>query len=210
MIFETTISKKDWLKKEYIKHMKELNDFWELEWKHNQPRVFLMENKKTIDLFRRKETKKWQVAAIYKTDIFLLSPENYEKDSIFKYSQKEYSALLKHELCHCFFQIISERKNKVIWLDEGLAIYLSEMTDFKYKKPIKLKHFLDSFHEHKEKVYQESGFAVKALVETQGKEKIIELVKKLKRAKLKKSFQDLFNEIYGFELNYKNINNLLK
>jgi hypothetical protein len=123
MIFETTISKKDWLKKEYIKNMKELNDFWELEWERNQPRVFLMKNRKTIDLFRRKKTKKWQVGAIYKTDIFLLSPENYEKDSVHKYSKKEYSALLKHELCHCFFQIISERKNRVIWLDEGLAIY---------------------------------------------------------------------------------------
>ena len=41
-----------------------------------------------------------------------------------------------------------------------------------------------------------------------GKERIIDLIKSMNEIKSKKEFEKKFKEIYGFELNYKNINNL--
>ena len=211
MIFETKLSDKKWIKEAYEKSMKELNQFWGLKWNKNTPRIFLLKDRKTIDAYRGKSTNNWSTGFLNnKGDIFLLSPENYEKDSIHKYSDKEYSSLIKHELSHCFFRIVSENKNRVIWLDEGIAIYLSEQNNFKFKKPKEFKYFLESFHSHEENVYRESGFATQLLVEKYGKEKIIELVKKLKECKTQKQFNLIFKKIYGFELNYKNFNELLK
>jgi hypothetical protein len=211
MIFETKISDKKWLEKEYKKSMKELDKFWGLGWTKNTPQVFLLKDRKTIDNYLRKKTNNWVTGFLNnKMDVFLLSPENYEKDSIHKYSNKEYISLLKHELSHCFFTIISKGQNRVIWLDEGIAIYLSGQTNFKFKKPKKLKHFLKSFHTHEDKVYNESGFVIELLVKEYGKEKVIELVRKLKKGKTKEQFNLLFKEIYGFELNYRNINKKLK
>lgn len=211
MIFEIKLSNKKWLKNTYEKSIKELNQFWELGWTRNTPKIFILKDRKTIDSYRVKNTNNWSVGFLNnKGDVFLLSPENYEKDSIHKYSEKEYTSLLKHELSHCFFRIISENKNRVIWLDEGIAIYLSEQNSFKFKKPKEFKYFLESFHTHEKNVYDESGFVIKLLVKKYGKEKIIELVKKLKQFKTQKQFNLLFKEIYDFELNYKNINKLLK
>ncbi len=208
MIYNLDSTKEKWLKDCYNQSMKELNKFWNMDWTENLPKIHILKNRKTMDQYKGKKTNEWSTAFIRNNEIFLLSPESFEKDSIHKFTKKSYCELIKHELCHCFFRVISENKNRVIWLDEGLAIYTSEMTESQYKKPIKFSKFLSSFHKHDEKVYEESGYFVKILVEKYGKEKIIDLVKKLKQGKTEKEFNFLFKSIYGFELNYENINNL--
>jgi len=194
------------IEKDYEKAMSELDSFFELNWKFNKPRIFLVKDRKTINKILGKKTEDWVVGFVNKTDVYMLDKENYEKESCHKYSDEEYSKTIKHELTHSFFQVISGFKNKPDWLWEGIAIYLSEQDKTK-NKPKEFNEFLDYYEKGGPGVYKESGFVVQLLVEKFGKQKILKLIKSLKDINSKKEFEDKFNKIYGFELNYKNINN---
>ena len=118
---------------------------------------------------------------------------------------KEYLSLLKHEVVHCFFNILSKRKYKPDWLWEGIAIYLSGQLE--HKKPIeKFDNFIKFYDKTGEEVYKESGFAVKFLIEKFGKERILRLIKALSNIGNSEEFIEKFKDIYGFELSYGNFN----
>jgi hypothetical protein len=191
---------------DYEKSMNELDEFFELNWIVNKPRVFLVKDRQTIDKILGKKTEDWVVGFVNKADVYILDKDNYENESCHKYSDEEYSKTIKHELTHSFFQAVSGFKNKPDWLWEGIAIYLSEQYKTK-SKPKKFSEFLDYYEKSGSGVYKESGFVVKLLVEKFGKQKILKLMKSLKDINSKEQFEDKFREIYGFELNYKNINN---
>ena len=59
-------------------------------------------------------------------------------------------------------------------------------------------------------VYEESGFVVELLVNKFGKTKLLKLIKTLHTTNSEKQFKKLFKDIYGFNLNYREINKLLK
>jgi len=136
--------------------------------------------------------------------VYLLDRDNFEKESSHKYLEDTYAALVKHELAHVFTQVISKQKgSKPIWLWEGIAIYLSGQNNFK-KNPEKLSGFLSFYDGHDKVVYYESGFAVEFLVKKYGKEKLLELIKRLKETNSEDEFAKLFKEIYEVELKYEN------
>ncbi|MDD5191660.1 MAG: hypothetical protein PHH54_01935 [Candidatus Nanoarchaeia archaeon] len=193
------------IEKDYEKAMTELDDFFELNWIVNKPRAFLVKDRQTIDKLLGKKTEDWVVGFVNKADVYILDKDNYEKESCHKYSDEEYSKTIKHELTHSFFQVISGFKNKPDWLWEGIAIYLSEQYKTK-NKPKKFSEFLDYYEKGGSGVYKEAGFIVKLLVEKFGKERILKLIRALKDVNSKKEFEEKFRRIYGFELNYKNIN----
>jgi hypothetical protein len=190
---------------DYEKAMNELDEFFEVNWTINKPRLFLVKDRQTINKLLGKKTEDWVVGFVNKGDVYMLDKDNYEKESCHKYSDEEYSRGIKHELTHSFFQVISGFKNKPDWLWEGIAIYLSKQYITKIK-PKKFSEFLDHYEKSGPGVYKESGFVVKLLVEKFGKEKILKLIKSLKDINSKKEFEDMFKEIYGFELNYDIIN----
>lgn len=141
--------------------------------------------------------------------MFVLNKNNFEKESNHNYSDEIYLKLIKHELAHIFFSKLSNGRNKPVWLSEGVSIYASNQLKNK-KKPEAFKNFL-KFGEKKGKgVYEESGFVVELLVNKFKKEKLLNLIKNLSKANSEDSFKALFKEIYGFELNYENINKLKK
>jgi len=212
MIFEIKEKKDKELEEMYKKAMKELDEFFGLNWKINLPKVFLIKTRKEINNLRKEKTENWMVAWAEKHSIYILDKDNYEKESSHKYSKEHYFKLLKHELCHLFFQIVAESKftyNQFIWLNEGLSGYLSEQYKDK-TKPERLSEFLSQYSNWNGKSYNESSYAVKLLVDKFGKTKILALIKNLEFVKSEKDFNKLFKEIYGSEPTYKFFNILLK
>ena len=194
--------------------MKELDDFFGLDWKRNKPKIFLVKDRESINKLMGMKTQDWIVGWVNNTAVFVLDKDTYEKESCHTYSDEEYFSLIKHELAHIFTQVYSGIFNKSIepnWLWEGVAIYLSDQNKTK-KKPNQLKEFLQHYSQDNKNssVYKESGFAVEFLVKNFGKQKLLKLIKSLKEIDSKDKFAKKFKEIYGFELDCKNFQKPLK
>ncbi|MBU2104236.1 MAG: hypothetical protein KKF67_00460 [Nanoarchaeota archaeon] len=207
MIFELKSKKDRFLEGGYKKAMRELNEFFGISWDKNTPRIILLKNRNEIDKFVGNKTEDWFVGTAEEKNIILLDRKNYEKESCHKYSDEEYIALIKHELCHLFFRILSKEISMPKWLDEGVAIYLAGQLKFK-KIPDKFSNFLRFYSKGGKGVYQESGFVVELLVKKFGKQRLLKLIKSLKSVNSEEDFKEQFKKIYGFNLNYQEINKL--
>lgn len=203
MIYKIQEIKKSKLEKIYKIFVKELELFFDLKLKNNYPLVIIVPDRKTIDNLRKTKTEDWVVGWADRKGVYLLSAKNYDKESNHKYSNKEYFALLKHELVHYFLAIASDFVRTPAWLSEGMAIFLSGQIKLK-TKPIQYKKFIEFYDKGGSEIYKESGFAVEFLVKKYGKKKLILLIKKIKEVKSKKDFVKLFKSVYNFDLEYKN------
>ena len=83
--------------------IKELNEFFEINWIENFPELVIVPDRKKIDELMGRKTEDWMVGWIGKNKVYALDSKNYEKESCHKYSEDEYSKLIKHELSHCYF-----------------------------------------------------------------------------------------------------------
>lgn len=209
VIFEVRKKKNKKIQKMYDDSMEELDSFFRLNWKKHKPSIILINKRKEIDLLKGRKTPDWNVGWVEKHKLYILSPNNYEKESSHKYSHKEYRALIKHELCHLFFAVITNRNSCPLWLNEGTAVYLSGQNEFK-KPAKKFKYFLKYYDDADKHIYYESGFAVQHLVERFGKKNFMKLLKGLTKTKSKDEFNKLFKKIYGSNSTYKFFNDLLK
>lgn len=209
MIFKIKQAKDKFLEKAYNDAMKDLNVFYGIGWVRNCPNIFIVENRKDIDDLKKFKTESWIVGWTSGWDVFILNEGKMGKESERKYTKKEYEALLKHELSHLFFGVMSGtigKKPFPVWLCEGVAIYTA---DIQFKKPVKeFNAFLNFYENHGQEVYSEAGFFIEILVKKFGKTKLLDLIKSLKTIKTKKDFDKTFNKIYGFKLGYKEINKL--
>ncbi|HNP89548.1 MAG TPA: hypothetical protein PKI75_02870 [Candidatus Woesebacteria bacterium] len=185
--------------------MKDLGEFFGINWTKNPPLVFLVKDRKSINEIIGQDTADWLVGwgSRLRGGVFLLSKENYEKESINKYSDEKYYGLLKHELAHCFADILTGDYRRPVWLSEGLAQYLSGEC-LRRGKPVILNHFLDYFETEGEFLYRESGFAVELLIKKFGKEKLLELLRKINESRPFKNseFGNIFEIIYQQKLSY--------
>ena len=189
--------------------MKELNMFYELNWTHHKPILAVVKDRKTIDMIRGKKTESWLVGWINPNTrmVYVLDRNNFEKESSHTYRSESYARLIKHELSHCFQDVISKGTNGSNWLWEGLALYTSGQNTEK-KKPVKFKDFLGFYNKSGRGIYAESGFAVGLLVEKFGKKKLLELIRKLPKDSPKSRFKNLFKKIYGFKPTYIEFNRI--
>lgn len=187
----------------YAKSMEELDSFFKINWKYNRPNLILVPDRKTINSLKGQKTESWVVGWVGNGIVYLLDDQNFEKESNHKYSDEEYFALLKHELAHCFSNIVSNFSRKPVWLLEGISIYLSGQNKLK-TKPKKFEKFIDFFDKGGKEIYSESGFAVLFLVKKYGKRKLLSLLRGSKESESKENFAKLFKSIYGFELSYEN------
>ena len=211
MIFKIETISDDFLEKACEEGMKDLNDFYGIDWVHHLPNIFIVKDRKQIDELRHEKTSGWVVGWCDRNrSIYLLDRDNFEKESEHKYKTETYKARLKHELSHAFYKIVSSGICKPIWLIEGVAIYTSGQNVFK-KVPSEFKNFLEFYEgDGGGDVYTESGFAVQLLVEKFGKEKLLDLVKATKTINSKEDFDKKFKEIYEFEPTYEEFNKLYK
>jgi len=205
MIFDLAPSSDSKLLLAYKDSMKDLGEFFGINWTQNPPRVFLVKDRKSINEIIGQDTADWLVGwgSRLRGGVFLLSKENYEKESINKYSDEKYYGLLKHELAHCFADILTGDYRRPVWLNEGLAQYLSGEC-LRREKPVILNHFLDYFETEGEFLYRESGFAVELLIKKFGKEKLLELLRKINESKPFNNFEfgNIFEIIYQQKLGY--------
>ena len=187
----------------YNKAIKDLDTFYQIKWNENKPNVFLIKSRKDFDILYGYKTEPWVVGTTMGTqnEVYLLAPDVYEKQSNHKYSDREYEALLRHEISHLYSRIFfSEYRPR--WLLEGIAIYSSGQLELK-RKIIKFSAFLDFFDKGGSGIYEESGWAVLILDKEFGREKLLELLKSLNGFKNKEEFLKIFKKIYGFDLKYK-------
>lgn len=208
----TLNSKKDKLVENmYKRAMKELREFYGLNWKVNLPQVILLKNRIEIDKFWGGKTEDWVIAFAEKQMIFMLDRKKYKKESSHQYSKESYYRTLKHELGHLFFGVLSNNCDKPAWLNEGVQYFVANQIKSKIF-PKNFSKFIENYgwKNWKKDSYSESGFAVKILVEKFGKQKLLKLIKSLKDIGSEKEFKKSFKKIYGFELNYNNMNKLLK
>lgn len=193
----------------YTESIDDLNKFYEINWTHHQPVVIMMKDRKAIDALKGESTEKWMVGHAEGNKVFILDRNNLESESDHKYSPDTYYSLLKHELSHCFYRILSNGHMKPVWLCEGVAIYTSGQN--KEKRPVEcFNEFLGFYDNGGRGVYAESGFAVHLLVKEFGKQKLLNLIKGLKSVSSQKDFTSLFVQIYGIEPTYEKFNELLK
>ncbi len=188
--------------------MEELREFFGLNIVHNRPRLIIFNDRKTIDMLKRTKTEPWLVGwtdnLSFPISVYILSKDNFENESNHKYSDEEYYCLIKHELAHVFCDIISQANKKgPQWFWEGIAIYVSGQTALMGRKVDKLTEFLSYYSEGGSGIYKESGFAIKYLVETYGKEKLLRLIESFKSGiGGKDEFDNVFERIYGFKPTY--------
>jgi hypothetical protein len=206
MIFKIQSIKDEFLEYIYNESIKDLNDFYEINWTNNLPKIFVVDDRNTIDLLKNKKTERWVRGWAEGNKIYILNKDNTEKESSHKYNPEEYSAFIKHELSHSFYNVLAEKNYRPIWLNDGVAVYISGQNKFNKRKPKEFCKFLEFYDHGDNELYYESGFFIEFLVEKFGKEKLLNLIKESKNAKTETKFSELFVKEYGFELTYKEIN----
>ncbi len=209
MIFELKTKKDKFIEDCYKKAMKELGEFYGINWVRNTPNILVWKDRKVINQFKKEKTENWFVGEARGFDIFLLDRKDYEKESSHKYSDERYCQLIKHELSHLFFGILSGGETPY-WLNEGITLYSAGQTK-KFPRINRFNTFLKYYDRSGGKTYfYESGFFIELLIKKFGKQKILKLIKNLKNINSEKEFKQLFKKIYSFNLNYKEINKLYK
>ena len=186
------------------KAVQELNDFFNLNWVNNTPKILIVDDRNTIDLLREQKTENWVVGWSWgRSAVFILNPENISKESCHDGSQYNIEHLIKHELCHSFFQMKFGQSN-FNWINEGVSIYVAGQLD-KYKMPKEFKGFLDDV-----KVYEESGSVIKLVIDNFGKEKLFEFLHKQNGISEINELKSVFEEIFKEKLDYSYFNTLIK
>jgi len=210
MIFNIKQKKNKFIEENYESSMKELGEFYGINWVINQPKVFIIKDRKDVENVRGKKTEKWIIGWAYGFNhIYILDYDQIKKERK-NFSKKDYQMFIQHELSHLFSKIITKEGYQPVWLWEGVAIYTSGQNEIKIKLE-KFNQLLSFYEDHKvgkENVYYESGFFVQMLVEKFGKAKFIKFLKSLQKIKNRKEFDNLFFKIYKFKLNYKEINKI--
>jgi hypothetical protein len=202
-------SKDIFLERIFRESMKDLGKFYGIAWKTNIPKIVLLKDRESIDFLHAKKTESWLVAWADERMriVFALDRKALTKHSSHLYSDAYYASLIKHELSHLFYKILSTGKQGPVWLSEGLATYTSGQNKSK-SKPTEFKNFLSFYGKGGSEVYAESGFAVELLVKQFGKDKLFELIQSLRNINNEAQFLKTFKKIYGFTLSYKRINRL--
>ena len=202
-IFKITVAEEPKIQDYKEKANKELNEFFNEKWVYNTPKVFIVDNRKTIDLLREDKTKDWVVGWGWgRSAIFILNPLNISKESCHDGSKYNIEQLIKHELCHSFLQKIFG-SSKFKWISEGVSLYTAGQLG-NYKTPKKFDGFLND-----ERIYQESGYAIKLLIEKFGKDKLFEFLKKQSDTSETEKLETVFKEIFGAKMDYSFFNKLI-
>jgi hypothetical protein len=216
MIFNIQEVKDSLTKKAVNKAMKELEDFYGFEWKEDKPKVLIFSDRKDVKTFTGYDIQSWSHGWQFKGNVLIMDRKILEKEQE-NFSNKDYFEAIKHELSHVFFVKLCGGRPCPVWFWEGVALYTAdqarEIKEFKYFLKFHNKHVVEMKGKEKPKrvsVYHESGSLIELLVKKFGKQKLLKLIKSTKDIKdTKKDFENLFKKIYGFEISYKNINELL-
>ena len=199
-IFDLKLSKE--LQEVYQRTMRELNEFFGNRWERNLPSVFIAPTRKILGVVRGEPMPDWVVGTRLGSRVaVVLAFEEIRRTKGKFYNKERFYKLIKHELCHCFIDILAG-PNKPRWVEEGVSLYVAGQLEY-YKEPEKFAAFLNE--KDLKGVYKESVHAVRFLVEKYGKQKLLDFLRLLKDKKAPTAFK----EIYEKPLSYKTFNELL-
>ncbi|HEX9008710.1 MAG TPA: hypothetical protein VF837_05625 [Patescibacteria group bacterium] len=210
MVYDLSLSENVIAEKAVKEGIDNLSNFFEIKFPEI-PDIYLVGNRKTINALKGMDTQPW-VVGFGKSEtrsIYLLHPDKYQSESNHVYSDDYFFTLVKHELCHKFYnQFAGDYRPR--WLSEGVCIYTSGQK----RKPIsKVEWFLKFFQGSEpgiEHVYEEAGLAVKILHDNFGKKKLLEFIKKGSQTKNSDELSVVFEEIYNKKMDYETFNELIK
>jgi len=188
--------------------IKEYEKFFKVKLFQNVCLIYLNSRQQFDDVIGQK-TLPFETAFSTANFIFIMSEDIYEKESNKKFDPQKNLLTIRHEICHKFFQRMAWTTHPV-WLNEGTSIYLSGQLK-NYKKINKFSNFLlfeTSNYIDRQDVYKESGFVVQKIIKKFGKNKFLIFLKSIRSVSDNLEFLKIFNQVYGFELNYDNINKL--
>jgi len=197
------------LKKHLDQDHQQLCQFFNINWNRNKPGLIVVHDRHSLNVLHGCQTSDWVIGFTKGNDIVVLDLDKIGVESSHtNYSPEKYRRLIKHELVH-FFYHVKTRKNYPVWLNEGLAIYLSDQLPDRKTIPEKLTSFLRFYQSSGKEVYIEAGYFVQILVEKFGKDKLFKLFNYLKQnSPNQQEFARKFADIYGFELEYSQIDKL--
>jgi hypothetical protein len=167
------------LENQIIRSVKKLSGFYSI----NIPyiNIELIYSRKELNNKLKRKTPNWLIGVNYKNKIYLFSSSVVERYSSHKKSRL--NKIITHEICHAFNSKIN--KKMPTWLDEGIALYLSNQKkkrDFKksdwqfFVNNINKKINLNSLTEHDG--YKVSYWMVKGLTDNYNKKNLLKLIKK--------------------------------
>ena len=201
-VFKLTPLEDTTLQKYHDTAIKDLNEFFGRKWLNNTPKIFVLDDRKTINLFQEKETESWVVGFSMGNTVCILNPANISKESSQDGSKYNIEKLIKHEICHSFFHKSFGMTN-FSWITEGVSIYVADQFNM-FPIPGKFDGFLEG-----KKVYQESGAVIKLLFDKYGKEKLFDFLKKQSGIKEMEELKTVFESIFGAKLEYSFFDELI-
>jgi hypothetical protein len=171
-------------------------------------KIIFVKSRKDYDHFRGIKTQKWEVAWILNDETIVL----FDKSVFHKVSnhpQKYFYSTLVHEITHIYTEQIFGFIYPV-WLSEGVSyIVADQLTEIKRHIKKDLKKFHTGSQWLKEQAYASSALFVKFLIKVYGKEKLIRLMKGLRKFEKKKDFNETFKKVFNNNFNSV-LNNWLK
>ena len=184
------------------KSKKELDKFFGIE--VNMPKVFLLDSRQEINRYWGEKTEKWEVGWVKNNFIFILNPQKYTKESNHKNSAGFWKTI-KHEHCHIYYKEIVGG-NRPIWVNEGLAGYLSGQIEARpnIKEALEIVDLYNTKRNNTRK-YKVGYFWVKFLIQRFGQKKFLQLLKLLKEKNTEKEFKGIFYKIYKIRFNKKEL-----
>jgi hypothetical protein len=176
----------------------DLDNFF--EFKANAPLLFFLDKREDMNLIWGEKTETWFVGAYKNNGIYIFHPNAYERESTHK--KEEFWQNLKHEYCHAYYTQIT-KGHYPIWLNEGLASFLSGKKLFVKKNNSRLLKVFDYFNRADRDVYMVGQFWVEYLLKKYGKKRFLKLISSLRSGLDSKQFAKIFFNIYGFKFNKK-------
>jgi hypothetical protein len=201
-IFRIKVNKQEELDSIYAQALEKLNNFFDIKWEQNKPKVYIVSDRETAESLRDKQTPNWVVGWNGNGVVFVLDKDVALKTESTIQDDEDYKMLIVHELAHLYFKIVTGGKTQPNWLWEGTSIVAAGQAE-KWKKPTEFRNFLDS-----NDVYSEAGYALLLLIQKFGKEKFIQILKNYKT--YSGDFSILFKNTYNMELSYTSFEALLK
>jgi len=209
LIFKKTDPYKDFVLKELEFSLKKLKRFFKLPF--FPINVCLAYSRKEFDKFIGRKTALWEVGSANcpKNEVYLLSPLIFEKESTHK--KGSFPRVLTHELTHLFTYRLYPFYEPH-WLREGLAYFIAGQgkPDFRQRVNLLVSNgdFLsriDTTKSWRENLcngaYQLSFLWVSFLIKKFGKEKILELPRRINFPYEKVKFGEVFEQLYQQNLN---------
>jgi len=167
------------INKHILKSIKKLKGFYDKN--ISNINIELVYSRKELNKKIKKKTPDWLVGFTDKNKIYLFSPLVVEKYS--SHRKSDLNKIITHEFCHIFNAKINN--NIPIWLDEGLAMNLSNQKKNKDFKKSDRQFFIDNLNNNisfdsfvKHDGYKISYWLVKKLIYKHKGKKILEIIKK--------------------------------